>query len=228
MAASSRKIRVPVKLVNGQWELLYGGPVRVADGAFGELHLDRSAFDDKDFLKALTQKRRVEVLPEGIELRVALSIHTPLPGFEHCLISQRDTPYVDFAKVGGTYYFVPVWLASPSEMQRRRGVTSGALTLVLEGMEPRAIESGQVRLPDIPSLGPADSLNHAFTLLSEVFEPWRQAHTGNIYERIFYKETDGLWYPLDALRDKQLAEAEREVISALWKRVTQALGTALS
>jgi hypothetical protein len=227
VSISARKIRVPVRLVDGRWEVSYGGPVRVAEGAFGELHLDRKFFSDKQFLNALTQKRGVEVLPEGTELRVALSIRPPLPGLGRHLIEKSDMQCVHFAKLTEATRFVPVHLGGPTEAQKRRGVTSGGLTLLLEGMEPRAIESGRVLLPKAPDFESAESLNHAFTLLSEVFEPWRQAHTGNIYERIFYKETDGFWYPLDALRDKELAEAERDVISALWKRVAQTLGTAL-
>lgn len=227
MAISPKKIRVPVKLVDGIWEVLYGGPVRVQDGAVGELHLSRNAFNDKQFLKALTQKRKIEVLQEGAELRVALTIRAPLAGLERYLIRKQDTPHVDTAKVGDATFFVAVWLGGPTVVQRKRGIPHGALTLLLEGMEPRAIESGQIRMPPVPSLEPADSLNHAFTRLSELFEPWRMAHTGSIYERVFYRESDGLWYPLDSLRDRSLAQAEREVIFALWNRVAQSLGTAL-
>ena len=34
-----------------------------------------------------------------------------------------------------------------------------------------------------------------------VFEPWRKSHTGNIYGRIFYKEKNSKWYPIDVLRN---------------------------
>ena len=94
-------------------------------------------------------------------------------------------------------------------------------------MEPRAIESGMVNLPPVPGLEPADSLNYAFTRLSEVFEPWRKAHTGSIYERIFYLERDEHWYPLKDLRDRALASAERTLIKNLWATVAEQLGTAL-
>lgn len=39
MPLSTKVIRVPVKLVDGQWELLYGGPVKVREGSIGELQL---------------------------------------------------------------------------------------------------------------------------------------------------------------------------------------------
>ena len=94
-------------------------------------------------------------------------------------------------------------------------------------MEPRAIASGTVTLPAAPGLEPVDSLNYAFTRLSEVFEPWRKAHTGSIYERVFYLEQDGCWYPLKDLRDRALATAERKLIAELWANVAEQLGTAL-
>ena len=37
MPLGTNVIRVPVKLVDGQWELLYGGPVRMRERAIGEL-----------------------------------------------------------------------------------------------------------------------------------------------------------------------------------------------
>ncbi|OHE84186.1 MAG: hypothetical protein A2190_00385 [Lysobacterales bacterium RIFOXYA1_FULL_69_10] len=227
MPLSQRKIRVPVKLVDGRWEVTYGGPVRVEEGAVGELHLDRGLFNDKQFLAALTQKRQVEALPEGTELRVALTVRELSPDLERHLVGRGDMQCSGFAKLAEATRFVAVFLDGPTSLQQRKGVTSGGLTLILEGMEPRAIETGQVALPGIPDRQHAESLNHAFTLLSEVFEPWRQAHTGSIYERVFYRESDGLWYPLDTLRNQALVQAEREVISALWDRVAQALGTAL-
>lgn len=50
MPLSKHIIRVPVKLADGHWELLYGRPVKVKEGALGELHLDRIHFNDEQFL----------------------------------------------------------------------------------------------------------------------------------------------------------------------------------
>ena len=73
-----------------------------------------------------------------------------------------------------------------------------------------------------------DSLNYAFTRLSEQYEPWRISHTGNIYDRIFYKENNEKWYPIDLLRnvisakkeEHQLVfEARQEAIKRIQERV---------
>lgn len=228
MPLSSKVIRVPVKLVDGQWELLYGGPVKVCEGAIGELHLDKSSFDDTKFLKALTAKRCVPILRAGIQLQVALSVKPGLPQpLRTCLLQGDASTHASTDRLGMDTQFVSVWLSGPTERQKRRGETEGGLKLWLEGMEPRSIESGTVELPKVTALPAVDSLNHAFTKLSELFEPWRKAHTGSIYERVFYLESNGRWYPLKDLRDRALAAAERGLIKELWERVAAELGTAL-
>jgi len=228
MPLSSKTIRVPVKLVDGNWELLYGGGVKVKEGAVGELHLDQMYFSDKKFLKALIFKRRIAILPPGTELRVALTIKpdldSKLRGF---LLPIDATRHIHASKLSVDTRFVPIHLGGPTDAQRKKKVEQGGLFLLLEGMEPRAIESGVVTLPAAPNLEPVDSFNYAFTRLSEVFEPWRKAHTGSIYERVFYLEDDGYWYPLKDLRERALATAERKLIAELWANVAEQLGTSL-
>ena len=45
----------------------------------------------------------------------------------------------------------------------------------------------------------AISLNHAYSILSEAFEKSRRAHSGNVFNKIYYKRNDR-WNPLDILR----------------------------
>ena len=228
MPISNKVIQVPVRLVDGHWELLYGGPVKVREGSVGELHLDKNCFDNAKFLKALTEKRVVAVLPASTELRVALTVRPGLPEpLWAQLLAHDETPHDPTGRLSNETRFVRIWLTGPTEAQKRRGEKEGGLKLWLEGMEPRGIESGTVALPEATGLNPVDSLNHAFTRLSELFEPWRKAHTGSIYERVFYLESNGRWYPLKDLRDRALVAAERGLIKQLWDRVTAELGTDL-
>lgn len=225
MPISKNIIRVPVKLIDGHWELLYGGPVKVSDGALGELHIDRMHFTDKKFLQALTKKHRVRALPAGTELRVALTIKSALdPNLKHHLLEYRTTLHDHTAKLSAATQFVAVRLVGPTKAQLKRNVDLGGLSLLLEGTEPRGIESGLVELPSTLGREFADSLNHAFTRLSGDFEPWRKAHTGNIYERVFYQERNGRWFPLDDLRDLARASAERELLTELRANVAAELG----
>ncbi len=51
-------------------------------------------------------------------------------------------------------------------------------------------------------------MNIALTRLSEQYEPWRKAHTGNVYDRVIYKESNGRWYPLNVMRNSISAKKE--------------------
>jgi hypothetical protein len=58
-----------------------------------------------------------------------------------------------------------------------------------------------------------ESLNIALTRLSERYEPWRKAHTGNVYDRVIYKESNDKWYPLDVMRNSIAAkQAEHPLV----------------
>ena len=77
--------------------------------------------------------------------------------------------------------------------------------------------STTVLLPAAITDKPVQSLNHAYTKLSETFETGRISHTGNIYTRVLYRERNLKWYPLDVLRNKALAKQEHEIANSLWE-----------
>jgi len=64
----------------------------------------------------------------------------------------------------------------------------------------------------IPSLNRrADSLNHAFTLISEAFETKRRSHSGNVFERAHTEVEAGKWQSLDELRLAAIARMPSEM-----------------
>ena len=92
---------MPVKLVDRQWELLYGGPVKAREGAMGELYLDKSSFDDAKLLAALTEKRCVPILRAGIQLQVALSVKPDLPQhLRTCLLQSYASTHANIGHLG--------------------------------------------------------------------------------------------------------------------------------
>jgi len=99
----------------------------------------------------------------------------------------------------------------------------GGVWLHLQGSEPKGISTSSVKVPDEISKEPLESLNYAFTRLSEKYEPWRKSHTGNIYERFLYKEKNGRWYPLDVLRNAAIAKDEHQLIREQWALLSEQL-----
>ncbi len=122
---------------------------------------------------------------------------------------------------------MPSWNGGCSRRRRltrsRRGqarlfdTRDGGLWLITQGVEAVGLASTTIRLPKEISADPVVSLNHAYTKLSEIFEPWRISHTGKIYTRVLYRERSGLWYPLDLLRNKALDKQEQEIARRLWE-----------
>lgn len=219
----SSKVTVPVKRVGDRWEFFYGGDVPVRDGALGELTLSAEQITDQGFKQRVTQALTVPILEEGVELRIALSDRQ----YEGCRTGHWPEPSpVNIPP--GTTRFEQVWLGPLKPKQPEPSLFShkvpGGLWLKLKGLEKCELQSSTVILPDGCSVPAAISLNHAFTVLSERYETHRVSHTGNVYSRVFYKESNGLWYPLDDLRRGVQAEAERELLVATWQEVERLLG----
>ena len=223
-------IRIPVVFINGQWEMRTGGMLPVMDGAAAEIIIDPNEITDDSILAAVTEKRWVRILDAGSPLCVTLS---PATSLGDSLFRFFEPPgsimHASLSKSSIHSRFIKIRLAAPTEQQKKRKESAGGLWLKMEGMNDRGVESSTVSLPPIPGLkGTAVSLNHAFTLLSEVFETHRISHTGNIYEHVLYQDTDGIWYPLKELRNREMITAERRVIRELWERVINQLPSRLS
>ena len=77
-----------------------------------------------------------------------------------------------------------------------------------------------------PSFDPsmALSLNHALTMLSPTYEKRRISNTGDVYKRVFYRDHDQRWYPLDDWRTGGYAEGERQLLNRFWAQVEQKFG----
>lgn len=221
-------IRIPVKLVDGQWEFFYGGGLSVSNGAVGDLVIDKSVIEDKKFLALLKQRSEHKILGVGTELRIALTIKSSADidsELKKFLISvnalELGSNYFDTSRSPDTQ-FVKVRIGEPTLRQMKmRPKDNGGIWLRLQGTQPKGISTSQVIVPPLVSKGPLESLNHAFTRLSEKYEPWRQSHTGNIYERVLYQEKNGRWYPLSVLRNAAIANDEHELIRHQWELLSK-------
>jgi hypothetical protein len=223
---SERKVRIPVRLIDGTWEYEFGGIVPARPSAVGELVLKQSDIVDIEFLANLRSKARFKILDEGAELLVSLNIKETgsLSPEQIALLIPYDKMVGKIAREfftrewsSGDLRFVQVRLAEPSKKQMRTLATeTGGLWLLTEGTKATGLASTMVRLPEELSKKPLVSLNHAYTELSEIYEHWRISHTGNVYSQILYKESDGRWYPLNLLRDEALDKRDAQIASKIW------------
>lgn len=215
--------RIPVRLVDGSWEFFYGGAVPVRDGTIGELIIAKESIFDPKFLRSLRKRSEYRVLDEGTELMVALSVRDGQSVPESLMKLLRE---IQPGELSNEYFwvprpnctrFAPIVVGPPgSSFARQRPAKPGGVWLQLEGMQPKGVVVSSVELPKEITSDSFDSFNHAFTKLSEVFEPWRRSHTGNIYTRVLYRESNRKWYPLERLRSAAEATEEHALIKQRW------------
>ncbi len=219
----SAKVTVPVKRVGERWEFFYGGDVPVREGSLGELTLCASQISDERFRQRVSQEFVVKILEEGAPLLFALS--------DRSRGGARigTWPDIDPSSVpAGTTRFERVTMGpcKPKSVQPELdGIReTGGVWLKLKDLERSELTGSTVIMPQGFEPAAATSLNHALTLLSQVYETHRISNTGNVYTRVFYQEKNDRWYPLNDLRTGVQAEGERLLLSDLWSQVEQRLG----
>lgn len=214
-------VTLPVKLVDGRWELLYGGSTGAGEGTFGELRVAVSSIEDQAIRERLTKTVTVKVLDEGTELLIALRDRSVCQRFE-------EWPPVDSADVpGGCTCFERVWIGPASRSTEPIDPESGGLWIRQRGVDRTELVCSGVVMPQGVAPKVASSLNHACTLLSEQYEKQRISHTLNVYRHVFYLEAAGQeprWRPLDALRGGVIADMERSILAGAWRELEEKLG----
>lgn len=224
---SEKKLKLRAILREGSWELESGGAIPVADGTVVEMTVPEKSVTDPHYLKVMKNTSLLNILKRGAKLRAYLATKT----FEHVSDEQKkrlhDWPnWSDEVATGAienwsysplSFYELTIGPATDKQAQDFK-TSNGGLWLYVQGGKAKGLRSSQFEFPDCVSTENATSLNHAFTILSEVYEPWRLSHTGNAYDRFLYQEADGKWYPLSLLRDFTLAKAEQKIAFDLWQR----------
>ena len=154
-----------------------------------EIILEETNFSDKNFYYSLAKQKIIELLPLGSRLLVNIALKDQVAeGLAKFIITENAPKGVD----GG---FIEIALQQPQGLK-------------LRGKKKALMLPCRVEIPALPE-EPAASINHACTLISESFEPWRLSHTGNVFFKVYVQDvSSGEWLSLDALRKR--AEA-REI-----------------
>ena len=219
-------VTVPVKLIDGRWELLYGGSTSIREGTYGELRVPMSSIEDQEVRQRLGQTVTVKVLDEGTELLVALSDReyrwrsNELSVRDPSVISPADLPE-------GCTRIERIRIGAKSPKTARIDAERGGLWIRQRGVDRTDLLCSGIRMPEDFDPVEANSLNHACTLLSERYEKHRISHTINVYKHVFYREPDAAdsrWHPLDALRNGVIAGMERSIQADAWHKLETQLG----
>lgn len=183
-------VSVPVRVVRGQ--LVPCDPALLfREGARGEVKLPVAALTSR----ADSLSSEALFLSTGTEVRFPIRANRVPPDL------------------------IPQTLPMPKERTRNGRVKSPSLWVsvtLTQPLQSRTTQTGRVTLLggacQIPALGcTARSLNHAYTLLSETFEPHRIGHTGSAWHKAHVYE-DERWKPLDELRESRPKEPASRTI----------------
>lgn len=222
-----KKISLRATLRDGKWELLSGGEIPVAEGTIVEMSVPENSIVDDKYLELIKSTSLIRILDRGTRLRAYLATKD-FEGVSDkkraCLLewpnwqNEIATDSIDSWSTGPINFFELTIGPATERQSEDHDTSNGGLWLFTQGGRAKGLRSSQFILPDCISVDNATSLNHAFTILSEVYEPWRLSHTGNVYDRFLYQETDKKWYPLSLLRDFTLAKEEQKIAFNLWQR----------
>ena len=219
-------VTIPVKLIDGRWELLYGGSTGIREGAFGELRVIAASIEDQDVRKRLMQTTTVKVLEEGAELRVALADREfGRQDNEHSAIDYSVIDHADLP--AGCTRLERIRIGPKSPKTDGIDTEHGGLWIRQRGVDRTELVCSGVWLPEDFGVEVANSLNHACTLLSERYEKHRISHTLNVYKHVFYREEgdpNSRWHPLEDLRSGVIAGVERGILKEAWRKLEEQLG----
>lgn len=213
-------VTLPVKLVDGSWELLYGGTTGIRNGTCGELRVTVTSIEDEVVRQRLTQVVTVKVFDEDTELLVALRDREQPP-------SLSSRPVIDRADVPmGCTRFESIRIGTGTPSTQRIDSARGGLWIRQRGVDRTDLLCSGIRMPNGFDQAMANSLNHACTLLSEEYETHRISHTLNVYQHVFYRESGETerWRPLEVLRNGNIADMERSIMVDAWRKLEEKLG----
>lgn len=205
-----KAIRIPVRVgKNGKIEYFYGEALPViAEGTIGDLVVPAWSISEEKEALRLQQEHIVQLLASGSVVML--------------VVDHRSTPD-DLRK------------HLKKGIRRRSRVSMGVevilrehLMLRLRGTKPASLQHATCCIPSLKQ--DAKSLNHAYRLVSEKFEPQRLSHSGNVFRVGYYVNPNHTWISLDGLRSAAEASVEMlfsrigaEIVESLPKEVGVAL-----
>jgi len=186
-------IKIPIRITNNTIRYYYGGDLpKFSDVVIGDLIVPEFAVKDKKFISIIQAEQKYQILDRDTILMMGINGND---------IPSKFRPNLNEYKLDHEYKiyngFVSVYLKEPLFLQYRgsKMPTLSDANCHIEALKKDAI-----------------SLNNAFTIISEEFETSRKSHTGNVFDKCFYKSGDGKWYPIKKLREHVVSLFEESLV----------------
>lgn len=188
----AKTVKIPVRIINGQIKYFYGGNLtNIKEGAIGELVLSELSITDNLLLDALQGESKIEILPTDTIIMVSVN-KNKLPEGKRRFTTDIETSTAK--QFNNT--FIEVKLLE-------------SLFLLVRGSKKASLLPVKCKILSMDR--EVDSLNSAYTLISREFEPHRRSHTGNVFEKCYYKGEKNIWYPLENIREQEESKLEERL-----------------
>lgn len=174
-------LTITVRIQGSEIRQYDGSPLPKLSDCIGELTIPAFAVAEEEDRAVLADEVSVEILKAGSIVRCRIS---PSPN------DNSVPPDAVFHQIPGQQLFgafVEVVLEEPLVLRTRGG---------------KRATLGQVACR-IPAIGDrlCQSLNEAYRVISERFEPFRRSHSGNVFQEMWWQDDmAGTWAELDVLR----------------------------
>src|ERR1035441_766559 len=179
-ARYEKRFRIGVRFDGAKFLLLNGDPLpAVANGSVAELVLAPECIQDPNVRARLTGEISVQILEKGSVVLLGVSPSMVNDLRADGLVRAKEIPILS------EYLFVEVklnehqWLQVRGDQEARLSPCDCTITALKRN---------------------AQSINHAFTLISEAFETRRRSHSGNVFLRAYARVDSEQWSSLDDLR----------------------------
>jgi hypothetical protein len=175
-----KRLRIGVRFDGVGFVLVDGQPLpKLAMDSFAELVIAPESIEDEMVRANLAGLRTIPFLAEGSFI---------LFGVSPAMIDDKQAAGLvrpEHPRILSEYLFVEVKLDADLWLQVRGDQEAGLSRC----------------LCTITALGrSAQSLNHAFTIISEAYETKRRSHSGNVFDRGYVMSGAGWWQTLDEVR----------------------------
>ena len=178
----AKTVLIPVRVRSGRLEPLDGGEMpAIRDGAVGHLVVAEYELKKKEEAARFNSSQHAPALPKGSQLLVPVGLDKGMPPELKEFLFHADKGQIG---LGGPEGYVQIELREELKVQ-------------LRGSKPPRLVPVACFIPALDQ--EATSVNHAYTKVSERFEPDRLSHTGNVFNKVLFLNGKH-WRPLKDLR----------------------------
>lgn len=165
------RVVIPLLWQNGQWQCEIGPMPEIKPGTKAELYLHSTAFKDEREIQQFSHAESVALLPKGFVLLACMTLKKEHPKEAYRFPNDK----IPLPGIGYPHFFIPFSLEE-------------ALLIRLRGTKKAQLEPCKCRIPALDDLAEVDSVNQAYTRISEKYEPWRKSHTGDVFQKVYLAE----------------------------------------